>query len=194
LLLVDQRGELAVVASSTEETRLLEMFQLQRDEGPCLDCIRTSKPVTADLAEHEARWPQFVPAALATGFRAVDAVPLRLRTTTIGGLNLFHARSQPLSPPDLRIAQALADVATIGILQQRVRHRSSALAEQLQLALNSRVVIEQAKGLLAERYGVSFDRAFAVLRGFARANNLRLSDVALGVTRREIDLPDLPSA
>jgi ANTAR domain/GAF domain len=191
LLLLDQRGDLAVVASSSEETRLLEVFQLQGDEGPCLDCIHTSTTVTAaDLAADTARWPRFVPAALATGFRAVDAVPMRLRTLTIGGLNLFHAEPRALAAADLRIAQALADVATIGILQQRVIHRSSMLAEQLQLALNSRVVIEQAKGLLAERHGVSFDRAFAELRGHARNHNLKLSDVALAVTRGQLVLPD----
>jgi hypothetical protein len=191
LLLVDQRGDLAVVASSSEETRLLEVFQLQGDEGPCLDCIHSSTPVAAaDLASLTGRWPRFVPAALATGFHAVDAVPMRLRAVTIGGLNLFHAGKRTLTSGDLRIAQALADVATIGILQQRVIHRSSMLAEQLQQALNSRVVIEQAKGVLAERHGGTLDDAFASLRRHARNSNRRLSDVALAVTRGQLDLPE----
>ncbi|MCW2573275.1 MAG: hypothetical protein QOF18_1980 [Frankiaceae bacterium] len=190
LLLSDQKGNLAVVASSSEETHTLEMFQLQTDEGPCLDCVRTARPVTSiDLEADAERWPRFVPAALAAGFRSVVAVPLRLRDQTIGGLNLFHARSEPLTEGDQRLAQALADVATIGILQQRTAHRSSMLAEQLQHALNSRIAIEQAKGVLAERKSVNMDAAFDTLRSYSRNNNLKLSDVALAVVRGEID-PD----
>jgi len=192
ILLVDQRGNLSVTATSSEETRLLEVFQIQGDEGPCLDCIRSSRPVTCgDLAAESARWPAFVPAALATGFRAVDAVPLRLRNVTIGGLNLFHGETRSLPPADRRLAQALADVATIGILQQRSIHRSSILAEQLQAALNSRIVIEQAKGVLAERHGVGFEQAFAALRRYARDTNTKLSETARLVVLREIDADEI---
>jgi GAF domain-containing protein len=188
LLLDDQKGHLAVVASSSEETRLLEIFQLQNNEGPCLDCVRTGSAVScADLLEDQARWPRFVPAAMAAGFRSVAALPLRLREHVIGGLNLFGSGVGPVSPDDRRLAQALADVATIGILQRRSAHRSTMVAEQLQHALNSRIVIEQAKGVLAERNSVSMDTAFATLRRYARNHNLKLTDVALNVVRGELD-------
>ena len=184
LLLNDQKGSLALVASSSEETRLLEIFQLQNNEGPCLDCVRTGTAVnSADLEADRARWPVFVPEALSAGFRSVTAVPLRLRNETIGGLNMFSDAESVLAGDDRDLAQALADVATIGILQQRSAHRTSVLAEQLQHALNSRVVIEQAKGVLAERDQVSMDVAFATLRKHARDHNLKLGDVAFAVVR-----------
>ncbi|HWG60591.1 MAG TPA: GAF and ANTAR domain-containing protein [Streptosporangiaceae bacterium] len=184
LLLDDQKGNLAVVASSSEETRLLEVFQLQNNEGPCLECVRTGRAVTsADLGGDQARWPLFVPAAVGAGFRSVAALPLRLRERTIGGLNLFHDHADPVPAAEQRLAQALADVATIGILQQRSAHRSAVLAEQLQLALNSRVAIEQAKGVLAEHHGVSMDAAFEGLRGHARSHNVKLTDLAISIVR-----------
>ena len=189
LLLDDQKGNLAVVASSSEETRLLEVYQLQSNEGPCLDCVRKRSPIVSTrLADDLDRWPLFVPAALAVGIQSVVAVPLRLREETIGGLNLFHSGDQPLAEEDQRVAQALADVATIGILQQRSAHRSTMVAEQLQHALNSRVTIEQAKGVLAERNGYGMDAAFEVLRRYARNHNQKLTDVALTVIRGDIVL------
>jgi GAF domain-containing protein len=188
LLLDDQKGHLAVVASSSEETRLLEIFQLQNNEGPCLDCVRTGTAVTIDdLTVERARWPLFVPAALSAGFRSVAALPLRLREHVIGGLNLFDGRVAAVPTEDRRLAQALADVATIGILQQRSAHRSTRVAEQLQHALNSRVVIEQAKGMLAERNGQSLESAFGALRRHARNHNLKLTDVAFSVVRGDLD-------
>ena len=188
LLLKDHRGNLAVIASSSEEMRLLEIFQLQNDEGPCLDCVRLATSVSSgDLAEDAARWPTFVPAALEAGFRSVVAVPLRLRDMTIGGLNLFSDLPQELSPDGQRLAQAMADVATIGILQQRASYRSSMLAEHLQHALNSRIAIEQAKGVLAERNSIGMEAAFNALRRLARNNNRKLAEVAVAVVRNEID-------
>jgi GAF domain-containing protein len=187
LLLDDQKGNLAVVASSSEETRLLEVFQLQNDEGPCLDCVRRgASVVSGDLREDVSRWPLFVPAAVAAGFLSVTAVPLRLRDHTIGGLNLFDDSAQSMPPDDRRLAQALADVATIGILHRRSAHRSTMVAEQLQHALNSRIVIEQAKGVLAERSNMTMQSAFEVLRRHARNHNLKLTDVALAVVRGEL--------
>jgi len=187
LLLDDQRGRLALVASSSEETRLLEVYQLQNNQGPCLDCVRNRTVViSGDLERDRDRWPVFVPEALSAGFRSVTAVPLRLRDDVIGGLNMFGDTSRSLSDADLRLAQALADAATIGILQQRAVHRTSVLAEQLQLALNSRVNIEQAKGVIAERHGVSMDIAFEALRRHARDNNLKLHDVAGAVIRGDV--------
>jgi GAF domain-containing protein len=187
LLLDDQKGNLAVVASSSEETRLLEVFQLQNDEGPCLDCVRGgASVVSGDLREDASRWPLFVPAAVAAGFLSVTAVPLRLRDHTIGGLNLFDDSAQSMPEADRRLAQALADVATIGILHRRSAHRSTMVAEQLQHALNSRIVIEQAKGVLAERSNMTMQSAFEVLRRHARNHNLKLTDVALAVVRGEL--------
>jgi GAF domain-containing protein len=181
LMLSDQRGNLQVMSSSTEQARLVELVQLQADEGPCLDCFRTSRQVaTADLAG-PTRWPRFAPQAVAAGYRAVHALPLRLRSETIGVLNLFRTEPGTLVSDDLRIGQALADVATIGILQERALRHKEILAEQLQGALNSRVVIEQAKGVLAERHGVDMAAAFALLRSHARSTNRRLSDVARDV-------------
>ena len=179
LLLADPRGELRVVAASSEAARLLELFQLQNDQGPCLDCFRTGRPVqAADLAAAEARWPRFAPAARQAGFGAVQALPMRLREQVIGALNLFRADTGALAAADIRVGQALADVATISLLHERSMRHSDTLNEQLQSALNSRVVIEQAKGKLAERLGVDMDQAFTLLRDRARTGNRRLSDLA----------------
>jgi GAF domain-containing protein len=187
LLLSDQRGHLAVMASSAESSRLLEVFQLQNEEGPCLDCYRTHRPVTVlDLAAAADRWPAFVPVALERGFRSVHALPLRLRDDTIGALNLFHDERSPLTGDDLRVAQALADTATIGILQQRALDASHVLAEQLQSALTSRVTIEQAKGVLAASGAIEMDHAFDVLRRYARNNNLRITELARQVATRSL--------
>jgi hypothetical protein len=188
ILLRDPRGNLSPVASSNEETRLLELFQLQSDEGPCLDSIRTGIMVGApDLTLEYDRWPRFAPAALEVGFRSVQALPMRLRTDTIGGLNLFSAGQPPLAGSERDLAQALADVATVGILQQRSLHRASMLAEQLQAALDSRISIEQAKGVLAASGGVDLATAFDSLRRYARGSNQKLSSVAADVAQRRLD-------
>lgn len=189
LLLDDQRGNLALVASSSHEMHLLELFQLQNDEGPCLDCVRSGTVVTSsDLNEDRDRWPLFVPAAHLAGFRSVAAVPMRLRDQIIGGLNLFMDVPRAVPTDNRRLAQALADVATIGILQQRSLHRSHLLSEQLQTALTSRIVIEQAKGVLAERNGLTMDGAFAALRRHSRDHNLKLTDVATAVVTTGLDV------
>jgi transcriptional regulator with GAF, ATPase, and Fis domain len=195
LLLADPRGELRVVAASSEAARLLELFQLQNDQGPCLDCYRSAQPVqAADLEAAAARWPRFAPAALQAGFAAVQALPMRLREQVIGALNLFRAVPGEFDPADVRVGQALADVATISLLHERGMRHSDALNEQLQTALNSRVVIEQAKGKLAERLGVDMDQAFSLLRNFARARNLRLSDLAESFVDGSEALPDLATS
>jgi transcriptional regulator with GAF, ATPase, and Fis domain len=179
LLLTDQRGQLQVMASSSEQVRLLELFQLQNDQGPCLDAFATATQVShADLGTARGRWPRFAAAATDVGFVAVDALPMRLRSEVIGALNLFRTRPGVLSDTALRTAQALVDVATIGLLQERSIRHQEILTEQLQRALTSRVVIEQAKGLVAERLGMDMDAAFGVLRGHARRHRLKLSDVA----------------
>jgi transcriptional regulator with GAF, ATPase, and Fis domain len=179
LLLADPRGELRVVAASSEAARLLELFQIQNDQGPCLDCFRSGQPVeAADLAAAAERWPRFAPAALQTGFAAVQALPMRLREQVVGALNLFRAGPGPFLPADVRVGQAMADVATISLLHERGMRRSDTLNEQLQTALNSRVVIEQAKGKLAERLGLDMEQAFNLLRDSARSRNVRLSELA----------------
>jgi transcriptional regulator with GAF, ATPase, and Fis domain len=179
VVLADPRGELRVAAASSEEAELLELFQLQNDQGPCLECFRTGQPVTAaDLAGPDQRWPRFAHAATQSGFRAVQALPMRLRGQVIGALNLFAAAPGPFDQADVRIGQALADVATIGLLHERNVRRRETVTEQLQAALNSRVAIEQAKGKLAERLSIDMDHAFAMLRDYARNSNQRLTDVA----------------
>jgi hypothetical protein len=179
VVLADPRGELRVAAASSEEAELLELFQLQNDQGPCLECFRTGRAVTAtDLAGPAPQWPRFAEAAARAGFRSVEALPMRLRDQVIGALNLFRAEPGPLDAADLRIGQALADVATIGLLHERNVRRRETVAEQLQGALNSRVVIEQAKGKLAERLSIDMGRAFKMLRDYARNSNQHLTDVA----------------
>jgi transcriptional regulator with GAF, ATPase, and Fis domain len=179
IMLADQRGELQVVASSTEEARLLELYELQNNEGPCLDCYRTGRPVAFDdLPAMHAAWPAFTPRLRQHGFRSAQALPMRLRTETIGALNLFRTEPGPLTEGNLGIGQAMADVATVGLLQVRAIAARELLATQLQTALTSRVLLEQAKGMLAQRAGLTMDQAFQLMRGYARSNNRRLSDVA----------------
>lgn len=182
ILLGDARRELRVVAASSEDAETMELLQLQADQGPCLDCFSTVAPVSIpDIAAGEAaaRWPQFVEAVLGRGvYRSVHALPLRLRGQAIGAMNLFHREPGPLPEPDLALGQALADVATIGILSERAIRHGEVLNEQLQSALNSRVVIEQAKGVIATSLGVEMDVAFDRLRRYCRSNNLRVSQVA----------------
>ncbi len=186
LMLADGRGQLTVMASSSEETRLLELFQLQNDEGPCLEAFRGGAPVHAsDIQEAGERWPTFAPEAIRAGFRAVHALPMRLRTETIGALNLFHAAPGGLNLSDARIGQALVDVATIGLIQVDLGRRRQVLVTQLQTALNTRITIEQAKGILAERHRITPAQAFTSLRDHARGTNQRLTELALAVIAGE---------
>jgi len=191
LMLSDARGGLQVMASSTETAHLLELSQLQNQEGPCLDAFRTARPVMTDDLRTEDRWPHFGAECVAAGFASVSAFPMRLRDTVIGGLNLFREQPGGLDDGDTLLAQALADVATITILQERMVRDAHLLSEQLQRALNSRVVVEQAKGVVAERVGTGVDEALAWLRGHARHHNRRLTDVAEDVIagRVSVDSP-----
>jgi len=192
LLLADAHGHLQVMAASDEATRLLELFQIQIREGPCLDAYATQTPVVnADLRTAGDRWPVFAPRATAVGFRSVHALPLRLRARVIGALNLFGTHAGRLGAGDVRVVQALADVATIGLLQERAIHHGEVLTEQLQHALTSRVVIEQAKGALARAHHGDVDLAFELLRQYARNHNLKLIDVARTVVTDPTSIPDL---
>src|ERR1700710_1740632 len=157
IVLADSRQQLRVVAASGDDATVMELLQLQNDQGPCMDCYRTAAPVSVpDLHDMAERWPRVTTAIQERGtFRGVHALPLRLRQESIGALNLFHRRPGPLPEADLSLGQALADVATIGILQERAIRRGEVINEQLQTALNNRVIIEQAKGVIAERSGLS---------------------------------------
>jgi transcriptional regulator with GAF, ATPase, and Fis domain len=179
LLLGDADGNLQFMAASDESARLLELFQVQTDEGPCRDCFTSGEPVVnANLSEASDRWPRFAPRAQQQGFLSVHAFPLRHRRTVIGALNVFGSEPGRLAAEDARVVQALADVATIGLLQERAIRHGEVLTEQLQSALNSRITIEQAKGALAQLRGVTPDEAFALMRDYARGHNLHLGDVA----------------
>lgn len=179
IMMSDQRGGLTVMASSAEEARLLELYELQNNEGPCLDCVRSGEPVVpADLAAMRTAWPEFTRRLQEFGFSTAQAIPLRLRSETIGALNLFRTSSTPMTQADLALGQALADVATIGLIQERAIAASQLLAEQLQAALNSRILLEQAKGVLAERTGLPMDQAFQLMRSHARNQGRRLGDIA----------------
>lgn len=188
IMLADPHGQLRVVAASSDDAELTELMQLQSDQGPCLDCFRLAAPVTVpDLALEASRWPVFVVAAMRRPlFRAVHAVPLRLRGEAVGALNLWHRQPSTMPATSLALGQALADVATIGILQERAIRRTEVLNEQLQGALTSRVVIEQAKGVLAQHSGASMDRSFDMLRGYARSKRRRLAEVARELTERTL--------
>ncbi|WP_175047859.1 GAF and ANTAR domain-containing protein [Microlunatus speluncae] len=192
LMLADHTDQLSFVASSSAAAQHLELIQLQNDEGPCLDCFRNRTPViVSDLSAALERWPKFAPLAMAAGLNAVHAFPMRLRDRTIGAMNIFGAVAQPLEPRDVQVIQALADVATIAIIQERSIARAETLTEQLQGALNSRIVIEQAKGSIAQALGLSVDQAFEVLRTRARRNELRLTDLAHRVVTGAVDIADL---
>jgi len=188
LMLVAPEGGLRVMASSSEALHLVELVEVQAEEGPCLDCYRTGEPVTiADLTTADDRWPHFAPVARAAGFRSAHAMPMRLRQSVIGALNLFNDVPGALDDADLLAARALADVATIAILQHRAVRDAHIVNEQLQHALNNRIVIEQAKGVLAERAGIEVDVAFTRMRTYARNGNLRLVDVAREVIDNTVD-------
>jgi len=193
LLLTDQRGSLQFMAASQERVKLLELFQLQTDEGPCLDAFRTATPVVnADLRNAAGRWPRFAPQAAEAGFRSVHAFPLRLRNEVIGALNVFGTDANArLEKEDIHIVQAIADVATIALLQERSARRREILTEQLQAALNSRITIEQAKGVLSQALDLSIEDAFDVMRAYARRNNLRLGDLAHVVVTDLASVPGL---
>jgi transcriptional regulator with GAF, ATPase, and Fis domain len=192
LMLVAPEGDLRVMASSSDAMRLLELFELQAQEGPCLDCFRSGQPVAnPDLGSGPVHWPRFSLEAIAAGFHSVQALPMRLRGTVIGALNLFDAKPGEMPPSDVAAAQALADIATIAVLQQGAAVEAQRINEQLNHALNSRVVIEQAKGVVAERQQLDMEQAFARLRTHARSHNLRLVDVAAGVIDGTIQATDL---
>jgi len=191
ILLADPHGDLELIASTSEASRIVEVMQLGAQEGPCIECYRTGAAVSVpSIADTPDEWAAFRESALAQGFASTEALPLRLRESTIGTLNLL--RSTPGSPPDVDVvtARAFADVATIGILHERSLRESEVLSEQLQLALSTRVVIEQAKGVVSYTNGVPIDEAFDLIRSHARSHRMPLSEVAGRLVRNELRLAD----
>jgi len=189
LMLADAEGELQLLASTSEGVGLVEVMQLDAGVGPCVECYTTGTAISvSDIGESGDTWPAFRAAALAQGFLSVHATPLRLRGDVIGAMNLFGTSVGALTRRDADVAQALADVATIGILQERVNRQSHFVSEQLQRALDTRILVEQAKGVLAEAGGLDVDEAFRALRSYARDHNMVLRNVAEAVVNRRIDV------
>ncbi|MGW7686808.1 GAF and ANTAR domain-containing protein [Kribbella sp. NPDC054772] len=189
ILLADHHGALNLVAASTEEARLVELTQLQNLEGPCLDAFRTGRQVQhPDLRDARDRWPRFTAAAVGAGYLSVQALPMRLRDTVLGAVNLLSTSAGQLDADTVALGQALADAATIGIVHQRALARQEIVTEQLQYALNSRILIEQAKGFLSHSLDIDVQAAFGILRSYARANNRHLTAVADDVVQGRLTL------
>jgi transcriptional regulator with GAF, ATPase, and Fis domain len=188
ILLADASGELRVMAASSEQIALLELFQIQNEQGPCLECYRSGEVVVNPDLRAGSKWPQFAVESIAAGYPSVCAIPLRLRASILGCLNLFMSEPLPLAAADLSLARSLADVASIAIVQDQTARDAAARQAQLQHALNSRIAIEQAKGMLAERIGVDMDVAFSLIRTFARNHNRGLSEVAASLVDGTLDV------
>ena len=188
VMVATAQGDVRLVASSSETMRVVELFELQAEEGPCLDAFRSGEPVDHLILQAGSDpWPRFSVAALDAGFHAVSALPLRLRETTIGALNLFGVGVTPMGEANMVVARAFADLAAISILQHRSADERQRTNEQLSHALNSRIIIEQAKGIVAERAGIGLSEAFDRLRGYTRDHNLRLTDVAQAAVEGTLD-------
>ena len=195
VILRDGEGGLRVAGASSERSRLLEMFAVAIDSGPCIECARSGEVVvSADVPADAARWPRFAAGAVEAGFRAVHGVPMRLREDVIGVLTLLHTEPHSLAPSDARVAQALADSATIGLIHERAVRHAEGVSAQLRHALESRVAVEQAKGVLAQAGGVSPGDAFAVLRSYARGHSRPLSEIAARVVAGDLDWDVLVAA
>lgn len=195
ILLANEKGILHTIAASDQNTHLLELFAIQHDQGPCHDCYRSrGERTNIDLHDSMANedWPAFADRARLSGFQTSHVFPLRLRDRAVGAMNLFHTGRQSLTAQDASLAQALADVATIAILQQRDLGQEQLEKTQLQRALSSRIVIEQAKGILAERWNVTPDAAYDALRTYARARRLRISDCARNIIDQTLDTDEVP--
>ncbi len=191
ILLADNHSNLRVIAASTEQIQLLELFQIQNEQGPCLDCFRSGTVVAAPGLDGPSQWPQFAAECSRAGFLSVCAVPMRFRSTILGCLNLFMKDSAPLADLDIALAQALADVASIAIVQDQATRDAARREGQLQHALTSRILIEQAKGMISERLTVDMDKAFSFLRAYARNNNRKLTDVAAALVTGKMTMDAL---
>jgi GAF domain-containing protein len=191
IMVTDGRGSLQVVASSSERSRLLELLELENRDGPCLDAFMSGNPVSSpDLAAETDRWYHFSREAVMFGFRSVHSIPLRLRTQVVGAMSLLRTKTGHMDEADRTLARALAQMATIGLLQERALSASRVASAQLQTALTSRVRLEQAKGMIAERHSTDIDTAFELLRSYARSHQRQISDVALSIVRDNFDIGD----
>jgi GAF domain-containing protein len=189
LMLVDGDGQLQLMTSTSEAADLVEVMQIAASDGPCIECFTTGAAVSVpDIESIDGKWPAFQKAARESGFRSAHATPLKLRDQVIGTMNLFGTKPQALSARDAAVAQALSDVATIGILQERLVREGNIVAEQLHSALDSRIVIEQAKGIISHSLSIDMDEAFGVLRAHARNNNLTIRFVAEEITNRRLSV------
>ncbi|WIB77971.1 GAF and ANTAR domain-containing protein [Curtobacterium sp. MCPF17_002] len=190
IMLANQQQELEVIASTNERSNFIGLMQLEAGEGPCIEAFTTARAVSVETpAEMRRRWPRFAAASAELGYAAVHSVPLRLRETILGSMNLFRESTGALNAEDAIAARALTDVATISILQQRTTEHADLVRSQLQQALESRVVIEQAKGFLSHTHQVNLDTAFTLLRSHARSHQSRLADTARAVVDRMITIP-----
>jgi GAF domain-containing protein len=195
LMLADSAGELQLMTSTSEAAAFVEVMQLDAASGPCIDCFTKGAAVSvSEIEEDPSRWPEFGKAALAEGFHSALATPMKLRGRVIGTMNLFGASPGEVSARDAAVAQALADVATIGILQERLVREGHLIEEQLHHALDSRVMIEQAKGVIAHSLSLSMDDAFGLLRKYARDGNLTIRSVAKRVSDRELAVEEIAKA
>jgi GAF domain-containing protein len=200
VMLASPGGELQFIASSSESMRLLELLQLQSNEGPCVDCFTTGQAIVNRSLDSSADvWPTFAPKAIDEGFHSVHCLPLRLRGKSVGALNLFRKDQGLLDSEDVALAQGFADIATIAILQHQTIHDAQALNDQLSNALNSRISIEQAKGMISQANGCDMLEAFGRLRSHSRNHNRGLTEVARSIVSgdlapSEVDLPKPASA
>lgn len=193
ILLADPDGQLRVIGASTEQIGLLELFQIQNNHGPCLDCFHTGEVVVHSNLRAASPWPDFALESVSAGYPSVCAVPLRLKAVILGCLNLFMSEPVELSASDVALAQALADVASIAIIQDQATRNAAIREGHLQHALNSRIVIEQAKGMIAERGQTDMDEAFARLRAYARNHNRRLTEVAEELVTGTLSVDVIPA-
>lgn len=190
ILLRDVAGDLQVVGSSSPSAHLLDLFQVQNEEGPCLECLRHGQRILVDDVSTEGEWPRFTAMMLANGFTSVYALPLRSRRITIGALNLFT--QEPLDESRITVAQALADAATLSLLQVDLRTESNLVVERIHRAVQSRNVLDQARGMIARRFAVDSDQALQKLMVVAHSTGIPLTDVATAVVTRDPHSPVAP--
>lgn len=182
LLLAERDGGLRVIAASSEDPELLGLFSIQRAEGPCLDAHRAGAELPdIDLRATHDPWPDFTSQATALGFTGTHCFPLRLRGKTVGAMHAFQDDGHHLSADERRSGRALADLAAISLVQERATRRPGELTEQVLFALNSRIVIEQAKGTVALNLDVGVAEAFELLRVRAAQHRMPLTELARAV-------------
>lgn len=192
LLLTDEEGTLTAVTASGEEARIISLLQLQRKKGPSFEAFSTGRYVVSnDLAASRSRWPEVVDEALSYGYTAVHAVPMKVRDTVVGAINLFETAPHKLTPEDVPVIRGMAEIATIAILQARAMNEALETADQLRVALRTRVILEQAKGMISQSHGISMEKSFSLLRSYARERRLRLNEVANQIVDGRLHVSDI---